>query len=33
MKFNFDKIKNDMKIDIKTGDVITPREIDYLYIQ
>ena len=28
---NFDKIKNDMKIDITTGDVITPREIEYLY--
>jgi len=22
-----------MKIDITTGDVITPREIEYLYIQ
>lgn len=28
---NFDKIKNDMKIDITTGDVITPKEIEYLY--
>ena len=24
----FDKIKNDMKIDITTGDAITPKEID-----
>lgn len=28
---NFDKIKNDMKIDITTGDAITPKEIEYLY--
>ena len=28
---NFDKIKNDMKIDITTGDTITPKEIEYLY--
>ena len=28
---NFGKIKNDMKIDITTGDAITPKEIDYLY--
>ena len=28
---NFGKIKNDMKIDITTGDVITPKEIEYLY--
>lgn len=28
---NFEKIKNDMKIDITTGDVITPKEIEYLY--
>lgn len=28
---NFSKIKNDMKIDITTGDVITPKEIEYLY--
>ena len=28
---NFGKIKNDMKIDIRTGDVITPKEIEYLY--
>ena len=27
----FDKIKNDMKIDITTGDAITPKEIEYLY--
>ena len=27
----FGKIKNDMKIDITTGDVITPKEIEYLY--
>lgn len=28
---NFGKIKNDMKIDITTGDAITPKEIEYLY--
>ena len=28
---NFDKIKNDIKIDITTGDAITPKEIEYLY--
>ena len=28
---NFEKIKNDMKIDITTGDAITPKEIEYLY--
>ena len=28
---NFDGIKNDMKIDITTGDAITPKEIEYLY--
>ena len=28
---NFGGIKNDMKIDITTGDAITPREIEYLY--
>ncbi len=28
---NLGKIKNDMKIDITTGDAITPREIEYLY--
>ena len=28
---NFEKIKNDMKVDITTGDVITPKEIEYLY--
>ena len=28
---NFDKIKNDMKIDNTTGDAITPKEIEYLY--
>ena len=28
---NFDKIKNDMKIDITTGDAITSKEIEYLY--
>lgn len=28
---NFDKIKNDMKINITTGDTITPKEIEYLY--
>lgn len=28
---NFVKIKNDMKIDITTGDAITPKEIEYLY--
>lgn len=27
----FDKIKNPMKIDITTGDIITPREITYNY--
>lgn len=27
----FGKIKNDMKIDITTGDVITPKEIEYVY--
>ena len=27
----FDKIKNDMKIDITTGDAITPREMEYQY--
>ena len=31
LKANFDKIKNDMKIDITTGDAITPKEIEYLY--
>lgn len=28
---NFGGIKNDMKIDITTGDAITPKEIEYLY--
>ena len=28
---NFEKIKNDIKIDITTGDAITPKEIEYLY--
>lgn len=28
---NFGKIKNPMKIDITTGDVITPKEIEYIY--
>ena len=28
---NFEKIKNDMKIDITTGDAITPREMEYQY--
>ena len=28
---NFGKIKNDMKIDITTGDTITPKDIEYLY--
>ena len=28
---NFGKIKNDMKIDITTGDAITPKEMEYLY--
>lgn len=28
---NFGKIKNDMNIDITTGDAITPKEIEYLY--
>ncbi len=28
---NFGEIKNDMKIDITTGDAITPKEIEYLY--
>ena len=27
----FGKIKNDMKIDITTGDAITPKEMEYLY--
>ena len=27
----FEKIKNDMKIDITTGDAITPKEMEYLY--
>ena len=27
----FNKIKNDMKIDITTGDAITPREMEYQY--
>ena len=27
----FVKIKNDMKIDITTGDAITPKEMEYLY--
>ena len=28
----FGKIKNDMKIDITTGDAITPKEMEYLYL-
>ncbi|MDO5096160.1 MAG: nucleotidyl transferase AbiEii/AbiGii toxin family protein [Peptostreptococcaceae bacterium] len=28
---HFGKIKNDMKIDITTGDAITPKELEYLY--
>ena len=28
---NFGKIKNPLKIDITTGDVITPKEIEYIY--
>lgn len=28
---NFGKIKNAMKIDITTGDAITPKEIEYMY--